>query len=674
MKIRTRIFGSAALAIAATAFATLLLWIGATRSIAADAEQEMTQATMRSIAGLLTLSQEYALRSEPRAAEQWRAQHTSLMLRLTDPAQSGETRPARQGLRVAAAELPQLFERLAELKAQPASPFAERRRDLLIDQLLAGTQGLTDSAYRWSREAAASEQVTRQRLRLGGMLALLMLLVTTLAQPIVVWRRALRPLAALERAAAAVERGDLSARCASTARDELGDVSRRFDAMTVALGERTHELERTNASLDLEVGARRLSEQHLRAITDNLPALITHIDADRRYTFVNAYLERSVGAGSPNLLGRTMREACGAKLYARLESQVDSVLAGATVDFETVVSIDGRDRHFQTHYIPEETPQGTPRGFYAVSFDITQTKKVEGQLQRSKQRLRTITDNLPVLIAYIDRGHTYRFANATFTDWFGTPVAQVEGHHLAEVLGARVYALRRPWLERALAGERVEFEQVSELPNGPRHLRCTYVPHREGDTVVGVYAMVNDVSAIKATEAKLELLASADALTGLPNRLHFEDRLGAAMEHARLGPSTMGLMFIDIDHFKSINDSLGHAAGDAVLRDFATRLRDAVRTTDTVARLRGDEFVIVLAELHAKAEAEAIAAKIVAAVGHDFVVEGRSLRVTTSIGVALFEGGRRSPSELMKQADDALYQAKSAGRDGYRMHSDRLAA
>jgi diguanylate cyclase (GGDEF)-like protein/PAS domain S-box-containing protein len=668
MTIRVRIFTAAALAVAATVIAALLLAVGASRSLAADAEQEKTRATMRSVAALLTLAQEFALHGEERAAEQWRRAHARLMRQLAEHVQSGAASPARRALREAAGELPALFERLAEVAAQPEAGFNARRRELLVDQLLARTQGLADEAYRWSREAAADEQAARRQLRIGGALALLLLLATTLAQPLVVWRRVLRPLAALEKAALAIESGDYSTRCASRSGNELGALSRRFDAMSEALAERSRQLELTNASLDLEAEARRISEERLQAITDNVPALITHVDAQRRYTFVNAYLRNGAGLDPADFLGRTMREACGARLYAEFEPHVDAALAGTPAAFETTLAIGGAKRHFQTDYIPERSEDGAVRGFYAISFDITARKLGEQLVLRSRQRLRTITDNLPVLVAYIDRQHVYRFVNATYTEWFGRPVSEVEGRGVAEVVGAATYAQRRPWIERALGGERVEFEQVTELPGGERHLHGVYIPHREDGQVVGLYAMVSDVSAVKATEAKLERLAGFDSLTGLPNRHQFNERLAEAMTRSRRGRVAMGLMFLDVDHFKSINDTLGHAAGDAVLKAFAQRLAQAVRTTDTVARLGGDEFVVILGELCAAEEAAQVARKLVAAVRGDFLVEGRRLAVTTSIGIALFDGiEEASASELMARADAALYRTKSEGRNGYRM-------
>jgi diguanylate cyclase (GGDEF)-like protein/PAS domain S-box-containing protein len=653
MNIRTRVFASAALAIAATLCCAVCLWIGATRSVAADAEQEQVHTTSRAIAGLVTLTNEYALHAEPRAAQQWLQQHEALASILSAPVQSGDASPARQALRQSAAELPALFRHLTESTAQSAGPLAERRRELLIDQLLARTQALADADYRWSREAARVEQEARQWLRIVGAAALLLLLSSALAQPIIVWRRVLRPLSVLEHAAAAVARGDLTVRCASTAQDELGRVTRGFDAMTLALVERGAELHR--------------SERRLREIADNMPALITQIDTSERYTFVNDYIERALGVSRDAVTGHSMREVCGARMYAGYAPHIRAALRGEKVAFETELVARGALRHYQSNYIPEFGDDGQVRGFYAISFDITERKEGEMRQAASEQRLRLIADNLPVLIAYIDREQRYRFCNATYEKWFGLAPSQMEGRLVADTVGEERYAPRRPFIERALAGERIEFEQTTMLPHGSRQLHALYVPHQENGVTLGLYSLITDMTEIRRNEAELMQLARKDPLTGLPNRRQFDERLVDAVARSRRTRRPMALLFLDIDRFKAINDSLGHAAGDAVLKEVAQRLKNTVRGTDTVARLAGDEFVVIVEGVDTADEAEQVARKIVLAGRSDFAVAGMIQKVTMSIGVALFECDATSPAELMARADAALYEAKTAGRDGFRL-------
>jgi len=654
VNIRTRVLGSALLAVAATLAFVALVALGAQRSRAGDAEQQKVQATSRAIANLLLVAQDYALHAEARAAQQWYDEHEHLSAALSAAVQSGDTSAARLAMRSEAAELPALFARLSELPAAQSSSLAGRRRAMVVDQLLTRTQALADGAYRWSRDAAAAAQAGRERLRAGVALSLLLLLAATIAQPVVVWRRVLRPLAVLERTATAIEGGDLSARCANDTHDELGRASRRFDAMSAALAERSASVQR--------------SEQRLRAIADHMPALVTQIDTNERYTFVNAYLERALGIDPQSWHGKTLREVCGERLYAEVAGSIHLALGGAKAAFETRLAIGGKERHFQSNYIPDIGDDGEVRGFYGISFDVTERKESELRLAASERRLRTIADNLPVLIAYIDSDFRYRFCNAIFEQWFGVPAGQVEGRKVADVLGEELYAQRHESIERALRGERVEIEQELCIAGDMRHLHTLHIPHREDGRTIGLYALVTDVTARKHAELQLVRMAQCDSLTGLANRRQFEDRLPEAMARARGGPTPIALLFLDIDHFKSINDTLGHAAGDEVLKQCALRLSETVRVGDTVARLAGDEFVVVVEGIRSAAEAGQVAEKIAVAMRREWLLQGRALGVTTSIGVAVYHDEEIAPAELMARADAALYEAKQAGRDGWRLY------
>ena len=174
-----------------------------------------------------------------------------------------------------------------------------------------------------------------------------------------------------------------------------------------------------------------------------------------------------------------------------------------------------------------------------------------------------------------------------------------------------------------------------------------------------------DITRQKAAEQQLRQRAELDALTGLPNRGLFNDRLASAIERARRSGKTMALLFLDIDHFKGINDSRGHGAGDALLRIVAERLLATVRGADTVARLAGDEFTVILEGLAEPADAETLAMKLVEVLRPPMRLGGTLVSVSTSVGLAVLEPGDVDAAGLLRRADEALYEAKRAGRDRY---------
>ena len=169
-------------------------------------------------------------------------------------------------------------------------------------------------------------------------------------------------------------------------------------------------------------------------------------------------------------------------------------------------------------------------------------------------------------------------------------------------------------------------------------------------------------------EEKIRHMALHDALTDLPNRVLFTDRLNQAMAHARRFRQTMAVMLLDLDNLKDVNDSLGHNVGDLLLQATAERLTSLVRESDTIARIGGDEFVMILPDLAEAREAELVAEKVLGVLRETFVVEGEALQVTTSVGIAMYPGDGEDVSSLLKHADIAMYRAKKSGRDHYQRY------
>jgi two-component system, cell cycle response regulator len=165
----------------------------------------------------------------------------------------------------------------------------------------------------------------------------------------------------------------------------------------------------------------------------------------------------------------------------------------------------------------------------------------------------------------------------------------------------------------------------------------------------------------------LESLALHDPLTGLANRRLLVDRMSVAVAQARRSKGCMAVMYLDLDGFKEINDTLGHGAGDLLLQSVSKRLTDTVREEDTVARLGGDEFVMTLPHIHGNAAAAGMAAKVIEAVSQPYDIEGRTVHMTVSVGIGIYPEDGNDAEALMKSADTALYEAKRAGKNTYRV-------
>jgi diguanylate cyclase (GGDEF)-like protein/PAS domain S-box-containing protein len=180
---------------------------------------------------------------------------------------------------------------------------------------------------------------------------------------------------------------------------------------------------------------------------------------------------------------------------------------------------------------------------------------------------------------------------------------------------------------------------------------------------VGVF---HDVTELRRKEEQIRHLAFHDALTGLPNRTLIQDRLDHALQRARREGSRLAVAFIDLDHFKAINDTLGHAMGDLVLQEVAKRIKDRLRSMDTVARLGGDEFLLLMEDVYAREECNSVATDLIAVIAQPMELRGHTLQVGASIGMAFFPDDGADAQDLMKYADVAMYAAKAAGRNTHR--------
>ncbi len=252
--------------------------------------------------------------------------------------------------------------------------------------------------------------------------------------------------------------------------------------------------------------ALRESEEQLRTITDNLPVFIGYIDKDERFRFVNKTAEKWYSRPGADIIGKTVRELLDANYYARLKPHIEAVLSGQSVHFEEAYKYrDGSSRHVDVAYIPDFNDDGLPRGWFVLAQDITDRKLAGEALRESERQIRTITDNLPVSIAYTDRDEHLRFANKTFERWKNKPVADMLGRKAKYNTNAKAYTQMKPHIDSVLSGNAIRFEEFREFPDGVcRHLDGSYIPDFDGNgQVLGWFSLLQDITERKRLEAKL---------------------------------------------------------------------------------------------------------------------------------------------------------------------------
>lgn len=411
--------------------------------------------------------------------------------------------------------------------------------------------------------------------------------------------------------------------------------------------------------------AMRDSEHRLRMVTDNLPVLISYLDRELRFQFINRTYQQWFGTDAAPQVGTSEREFYGEQAWLQIGPRLQAALAGQEVAYDREMDLPEGRRHVQVTVVPDRDAQGKVVGLYTLISDVTSYREAQHALQESEARLRTVADALPMRVAYVDADERYRFNNLAYERDFGRPRDELYGQNVRAVLGDAAYQAVEPHIRSALRGEPVTFQ--SEMASGDSYVcyEAQYIPQRAADdsTVLGFHAVVSDITRQKAEERRLTELARVDPLTGLINRAGFELRVAEAMKRARATGALMALMYLDIDRFKQINDRFGHNTGDALLRAFAGRLSQTLRSTDTVARLGGDEFTVIMEGLPRPEVASTVAAKMVQAMSTPFIIEQQAIDVTTSIGLAFYQGDATTVEALVQQADVMLYQAKSAGRN-----------
>ncbi|MGA8810337.1 MAG: PAS domain S-box protein, partial [Thermoanaerobaculia bacterium] len=305
---------------------------------------------------------------------------------------------------------------------------------------------------------------------------------------------------------------------------------------------------------------------------------------------------------------------------------------------------------------------GNLTGYLHVGTDVTERKQAEERLRQQSAAMTASMDGIGILDGRLD----FTYVNDALAKLFGYPTPQ-------EIIGRSLCDLYEPPEQVRFITTIVPLVQQRGRwrgeATGLRH-DASLFPQEISLTSIeggGMVCVVRDITERTYAEEQIKHLAYHDALTTLPNRLLFKDRVTVAISHAQRHESRVSVLFLDLDRFKVINDSLGHNIGDQLLQAVAARVQSCVRDSDTVARLGGDEFTLLLPELTHAEDAALVAQKILEAVRYPFHIEGREFYITTSIGISVYPEDGPDAETLIKSADTAMYQAKEQGRDNYQL-------
>jgi len=407
-----------------------------------------------------------------------------------------------------------------------------------------------------------------------------------------------------------------------------------------------------------------LASAEIRSILDTLGAAVVVLDQDDRFEDCNQQALDWFFHGQEKsaLAGRRPEEVCSLSTQlAEFRRSADGSTRFMQLyghDMQIVASqvLDSEGRHAKT---------------VMLFSDITQQKDIERHLKLYSEVFRHIGEGIMIT----DADNRIIEVNDA--------VSHITGYSRDELLGNTPSCLKSGLHENSFYAElwltlRTTGHWKGEIYDRTRRgqivpllASISAVRDAEGKLTHHI-AVITDISSFKETQRRLDFLAHHDPLTNLPNRLLFNDRLQHAIERARRDRLFVALLFIDLDHFKTVNDTLGHQVGDLLLIEIAKQFNALIRSADTLARLGGDEFVILMEALPSPLAAAHVADKLVAKLKQPFNINGLSLHISCSIGITLYPEDGEDAATLMKNADAAMYRAKEAGRDGFFRYSTDL--
>lgn len=454
-----------------------------------------------------------------------------------------------------------------------------------------------------------------------------------------------------------------------------GQAATPCDAHVIALPLEYH-LDHCHLVLFVDRSAERHGERErmiFQAVMDNSSAMIYAFDREGYCLLANEALVKGVGQTKAAVMGQRREAwlpATDAAAHARNDRMV--LLGNKALTYEETLTQEGQPkRHFISHKFPLRDGSGKVFAVAGITTDITETRQMELRLQLAMQVFSRGSEGILIT----DQHNKIVSVNKAFEAITGYTEAEVLGRGPSVLSSGRhdKAFYEQLWRE-LLTKDRWEGELWNRRKDGVVYPQWASISRIAGDTPESsnFVSVFSDVTHRKMAEEEIERLAFYDILTGSPNRYLLRDRVDQAVRVRTRENGHFALCFLDLDHFKEINDVYGHDVGDQVLIEVTRRLKQVLRAQDTVSRLGGDEFVLLLSNMD-QLGVQPCVQKMLLALQEPFKSEGPSLHLSGSIGVAMFPEDGRTYQDLLKSADTAMYQAKSSGRNGFSFFSPDMA-
>jgi len=413
----------------------------------------------------------------------------------------------------------------------------------------------------------------------------------------------------------------------------------------------------------------RQSEERFRSLVQNSSDIITVVDETGMLRYASPAVERLMGYRAEDWTGTSILSMVHPDDVERAAASLAAVAREPGVHPPTVIRVLHRDGSWRYIETTANNLLDVPSvgGIVHNSHDITERWQAEQAVRQSEERFRSLVQNASDLITVIDTDTTVIYQSPSIRRMLGYAAERLVGGKLIDLIhaedAARVIATIGDVMSKPDAVVRGE-TRIRHEDGSWRHIEFSCTDQRRNAAIGGIVLNTHDVTERKLLEEQLRHQALHDPLTKLANRTRFTDRLEHALLRAGRTGHQVAVLFMDLDNFKSVNDSLGHSAGDYLLTEVAERVQTCLRPFDTIARLGGDEFAILLEDVTSIDDATGVTERIFQVLGTPFELEGKELIVRASIGIALGEGGAREAGAegLLRDADVAMYVAKSHGK------------